>query len=66
MGLHQTRKGFTCEGNHQQNKKAAYSVGEDIYKSYIQKGVNIQKINISILMGWSTKVLCLAIREHVI
>ena len=31
-------------GSHQQNKKAAYWMGEDICKQYIRLGINIQNI----------------------
>ena len=44
MGLHQTKKFLHSEGNHHQNKKAAYLRREDIFKSYLQKGVDIQNI----------------------
>ena len=32
MGLHQTKKLLHSEGNHQQNEKATYLMGEDICK----------------------------------
>ena len=32
------------KGNHRQNKKTAYGVGESICKWYDQQGVNIQNI----------------------
>ena len=34
MGLHQMEKLLHRKGNHQQNQKASYRLGEDIYKSY--------------------------------
>lgn len=47
MGPHQTKKHLPSKGNHLQNQKATYAVGENIYKSYIW-WVNIQCINIII------------------
>ena len=35
MGLHQTKKFIHNKGNHQQNEKAAYWMGENICKSYM-------------------------------
>ena len=32
MGLHQTKKLLHSEGNHQQNQKTAYQMGEDVCK----------------------------------
>ena len=34
MGLHQPKKLLHSKGNHHQNTKATYWIGEDIYKSY--------------------------------
>ena len=36
MGLQQTKKFLSNKGNYQQNEKAAYQMGEDICKWYIQ------------------------------
>ena len=44
VGLHQTKKLLYNKGNHQQNEKATYRMEENIYKSYIQSGINIQSI----------------------
>lgn len=38
MGPHQTKKHLPSKGNHLQNQKATYAVGENIYKSYIWWG----------------------------
>ena len=35
VGQHQTKKHLPSKGNHPQNQKATYAVGENIYKSYI-------------------------------
>jgi len=35
MGLYQTKKLLNSEGNHQENKKATYGMGEDICKPHI-------------------------------
>ena len=32
------------KGNHQQNKKAKYGIGKNIYKSYILQGANVPNI----------------------
>ena len=42
VGLHQTEKLLHSKGNHQQNKKATYDMGENICKPYIWYGVNIK------------------------
>ena len=42
MGPHQTKKILHSEGKYQQNKRAAYWMGEDICKWYVWKGANIQ------------------------
>ena len=39
MGLHQTKKLLHKKGNDQQNEKASYWIGENICKSYIDKGL---------------------------
>ena len=41
MGLYQPKKILHSEGNYQQNETAAYWMGEDIYKQYIQYIFNI-------------------------
>ena len=41
---HQTKKLLPSKENYQQNKKAAYWMGEDICKWYIQQGISIQNI----------------------
>lgn len=38
MGPHQTKKHLPSKGNHLQNQKATYAVGENIYKSHIWWG----------------------------
>ena len=43
MGLHQTKKLLHSKGDHQQNEKATYGMEENIFKSHIQGGINIQK-----------------------
>ena len=35
VGQQQTKKFLHSKGNNQQNEKATYRMGEDIYKSYI-------------------------------
>lgn len=45
MGLHRTKKLLHSQGNHQQNTKATYWMEKEIFKSYIQKGANIQNVN---------------------
>ena len=35
LGLHSTRKLLHSKGNHQQNEKTTYQMGDDIYKSCI-------------------------------
>ena len=40
-GLYQTKKLLSHKGNNQQNQKAIYGMGENIYKSYLLR-VNIQ------------------------
>ena len=35
VGLHQTKKDLHSKGNHQQNKKATYGMGENICKPHI-------------------------------
>ena len=44
VGLHQTKMLLHSKGNHQQNEKATYWMGENICKLYIWQGVNIQNI----------------------
>ena len=44
MGLLQTENFLHSKGNHQQNEKAIYWMGEDSCKWYIWSGVNIQNI----------------------
>jgi len=44
MGLYQTENILHNKGNHEQNEKTTYWIGEDICKWYIWKGVNIQNI----------------------
>ena len=44
MGLCQTKKLLKSNRNHHQDEKANYWMKEDICKSYIQWGVNIQNI----------------------
>ena len=44
MELPQTKKLLHSEGNHQQNKKATYGMGEDICKRCNQQGIIIQNI----------------------
>ena len=38
MGLRQTKKLLHSEGNHQQNKKTAYQMGEDVGKCMVTDG----------------------------
>ena len=47
MGLCQTRKLLHNKGNYQQNEKATYWTGEDIWKWEIQLGVNNQNTQIT-------------------
>ena len=47
MGPHQTKKILHSEGKYQQNKRAAYWMGEDICKWYVWKGANIQNTQIT-------------------
>ena len=42
MELCQSKKLLHKKGNHQQNEKTTYQIREDICKSYIQYGANIQ------------------------
>ena len=44
MGLHEIKKLLHIERNYTQNEKTTYSMGEDICKQYIWRGVNIQNI----------------------
>ena len=44
MGLDQTKKVLHSKGNYQQNEKATYQMEENICKSVIWSGVNIQNI----------------------
>ena len=44
MGLHQTKELLHIKGNHQQNEKKKYWMGEDVCKGRIQEGINIQTI----------------------
>jgi len=39
VGLHQTRKLLHSKGNHQQNEKATYRMGESFCKSVSDKGL---------------------------
>ena len=41
---YQTKKLLHSKGNHQQNQKATYWMGENTCKSYISYGANIQNI----------------------
>lgn len=51
MGLRQTKKHLHSEGNHQQNKKTAYQMGEDVGKCVF---IYSEKLHI--------QVTCLALR----
>ena len=44
VGLHQTKKPLNSKGNHQQNKKVTYWMGENIFKLYTWYEVNMQNI----------------------
>ena len=44
MGPNQTYKLLHSKGNHQQNEKTTYGMGENICKQYNWQGVNIQNM----------------------
>ena len=44
VGPQQTKRLLHSKGNHQQKEKATYGMGENICKSCIWQGVNIQNI----------------------
>ena len=44
MRLHQTKKSLHSKGNHQENERITYWMGESICKLYIKYGANIQNI----------------------
>ena len=44
MGPHQMKKLWDGKGNHQQNEKTTYRIGEDICKSCDWQGINFQDI----------------------
>ena len=52
MGLNQTQKLLHNKGNHQQNEKTTYRMGENICKWCYQQGVNIQNIQTAHTNQW--------------
>ena len=55
MGHNQTYKLFHSKGNHKQNKKTAYGLGENIFKWYNQQGLNLQNIQTAHIQGNNKK-----------
>ena len=47
MGSHQTYNLMHSKGNHKQNKKTTYKMGENICKQCDLQGINLQKIQIT-------------------
>ena len=44
MGANQTFKLLHSKGNHKQNEKTTYRMGENICKQWDQQGINLQNI----------------------
>ena len=44
LGLYQTKKLLHWKGNHQQNEKTTFRMGENIYNQCNRQGINFQNI----------------------